>query len=80
MVGVPAEQTAGLAGRRKLLDIAADQVGSRAFTHTTVGMLTAGKGLNLEQKQQVPLRVALDSSGGSSSSSWGSQAVNQCAL
>jgi len=40
-------------------------------------MLTARKGLNLEQKQQIPLRVALDFvSKGSSSSSWGSQAVN----
>ena len=63
-------------GRAKLLD-AAVKVGSRVFTHITVGMLTARKGLNLEHKQQVPLRVALDFvSGGSSSFSWGSQAVN----
>jgi hypothetical protein len=62
--------------RAKLLD-AAVRVGSRVFTHITLGMLTARKGLNLQQKQQVPLRVALDFvSGGSSSSSWDSQAVN----
>jgi hypothetical protein len=64
-------------GRAKLLP-AAVKIGDKVFTHITLGMLTARKGLNLEQqKQQVPLRVALDYvSGGSSSSSWGSQAVN----
>ena len=62
-------------GRAKLLD-AAVKVGGRVFTHITLGMLTARKGLHLEQKQPVPLRVALDYvSGGSSSSSWGAQAV-----
>ena len=62
-------------GRAKLLD-AAVKVGGRVFTHITLGMLTARKGLSLEQKQLVPLRVALDYvSGGSSSSSWGPQAV-----
>ena len=69
--------TSNWGGRAKLLD-AAVKVGGKIFTRITLGMLTARKGLNLEQqKQQVPLRVALDYvSGGSSSSSWGSQAVN----
>ena len=62
-------------GRAKLLE-AAVKVGSRVFTHITLGMLTARKGLNLEMQKQVPIRVALDYvSGGSSSSSWGAQAV-----
>jgi hypothetical protein len=62
-------------GRARLLD-AAVKVGGRAFTHVTLGMLTARKGLHLEQKQPVPLRVALDYvSNGSSSSSWAPQAV-----
>ena len=62
-------------GRAKLLD-AAVKVGGKIFTHITLGMLTARKGLKLGGKQQVPLRVALDFViGGSSSSSWGSQAV-----
>ena len=62
--------------RAKLLD-AAVKVGGKIFTHITMGMLTARKGLNLQQQKQAPIRVALDFvSGGSSSSSWGSQAVN----
>jgi hypothetical protein len=62
-------------GRAKLLD-AAVKMGGRVFTHVLLGMLTARKGLNLEQTQPVPLRVALDYvSGGSSSSSWAPQAV-----
>jgi hypothetical protein len=62
-------------GRAKLLP-AAVKIGNKVFTHITLGMLTACTGLNMEQKQQVPLRVALDYvSGGSSSSSWGPQAV-----
>ena len=61
--------------RAKLLD-AAVKVGGKVFTHITMGMLTARKGLNLQQKQQVPIRVALDFvSRGTSSSSWGTQAV-----
>jgi hypothetical protein len=48
-------------GRAKPLD-AAVKVGGKIFTHITLGMVTARKGLNLEQqKQQVPLRVALGS-------------------
>ena len=67
--------TSNWGGRAKLLD-AAVKVGGRIYTHIMLGMLTARKGLNLEQKQQVPLRVALDFvSDGSSSSSWGPQAV-----
>ena len=67
--------TSNWGGRAKLLD-AAVKVGSRVFTHITLGMLTARKGLNLEMQKQVPIRVALDYvSGGSSSSSWGAQAV-----
>ena len=67
--------TSNWGGRAKLLD-AAVKVGSRVFTHITLGMLTARKGLNLEMQKQVPIRVALDYvSGGSSSSSWGPQAV-----
>ena len=63
-------------GRAKLLD-AAIKVGGRVFTHITLGMLSALKGLNLEWKQQVPIRVALDyvSNGSSSSSFCGPQAV-----
>ena len=68
--------TSNWGDRAKLLDTAV-KIGGKIFTHITLGMLTARKGLNLEQKQQVPLRVALDYvSGGSSSSSWGLQAVN----
>jgi hypothetical protein len=68
--------TSNWGGRAKLLD-AEVKLGGKIFTHITLGMLTARKGLNLEhQKQQIPLRVALDFvSGGSSSSSWGPQAV-----
>ena len=63
-------------GRAKLLD-AAVKVGAKIFTHITLGMMTARKGLNLEQQKQAPIRVALDFvSGGSSSSSWGPQAAN----
>ena len=63
-------------GRAKLLD-AAVKVGDKVFTHMTLGMLTARKGLSLEQKKQrqVPLRVSLDFLSGGSSSSWGAQAV-----
>ena len=63
-------------GRAKLLD-AAVKVGAKIFTHITLGMLTARKGLNVEQQKQAPIRVALDFvCAGSSSSSWGPQAVN----
>ena len=63
-------------GRAKLLS-AAVKIGDKVFTHITLGMLTARKGLSLVQQKQVPIRVALDYvSSGSSSSSWGSQAVN----
>ena len=67
--------TSNWGGRAKLLD-AAVKVGGKIFTHITLGMLTARKGLNLEQKQQAPIRVALDFvCAGSRSSSWGPQAV-----
>jgi hypothetical protein len=62
-------------GRAKLLR-AAVKIADKVFTHITLGMLTARKGVNLEQQKQVPLRVALDFvSEDSSSSSWGPQAV-----
>ena len=68
--------TSSWGGRAKLLP-AAVKIGDKVFTHITLGMLTARKGLNLEHKQQAPIRVALDFvCAGSSSSSWGSQAVN----
>jgi hypothetical protein len=63
-------------GRAKLLD-AAVKMGGRVLTHITLGMLTARKGLNLEQQKHTPIRVALDYvSDGSSSSSWAPQAVS----
>jgi hypothetical protein len=67
--------TSSWGGRAKPLP-AAVKTGDKVFTHITLGMLTARKGLKLGGKQQVPLRVALDFvSDGSSSSSWAPQAV-----
>lgn len=55
------------------------KLGTHVYSHASLGMLTARKGLSLplSQQQQIPVKVALDYvSSGSSSSSWSSQAVN----
>jgi hypothetical protein len=63
--------------RAKLLD-AAVKVGGKIFTHITLGMLTARKGLNLEQQKQAPIRVALDYVSSGSSRAPGAHKRSMC--